>query len=35
MSKLEYEELTYKIRGVIFEVCNVLGPGFFRNLEIK
>jgi len=28
MGKLEYEELTYKIRGAIFEVYNVLGPGF-------
>lgn len=28
MGKLEYERLTYKIRGSIFEVYNVLGPGF-------
>ena len=28
MSKLEYEGLTYKIRGAIFEVYNILGPGF-------
>lgn len=28
MVKLEYEELTYKIRGAIFEVYNILGPGF-------
>lgn len=28
MGKLEHEELTYKIRGAIFEVYNTLGPGF-------
>jgi GxxExxY protein len=28
MGKLEYEDLTYKIRGAFFEVYNVLGPGF-------
>lgn len=28
MGKLEYEGLTYKIRGAIFEVYNILGPGF-------
>ena len=28
MSKLEYEDLTYKIRGAFFEVYNELGPGF-------
>ena len=28
MGKLEYEQLTYKIRGAIFEVYNLLGPGF-------
>lgn len=28
MGKLEYEDLTYKIRGAIFEVYNILGPGF-------
>tara|TARA_B100000315_G_C14514119_1_gene558396 strand:+ start:984 stop:1358 length:375 start_codon:yes stop_codon:yes gene_type:complete len=28
MSKLKEETLTYKIRGVIFKVYNVLGPGF-------
>lgn len=28
MGKLEYEELTYRVRGAIFEVYNVLGPGF-------
>lgn len=28
MGKLEHEELTYKIRGAIFEVYNILGPGF-------
>lgn len=32
MGKLEYEELTYKIRGMIFEVYNVLGPGFKENV---
>jgi len=26
--KLEYEELTYKIRGAIFDVYHSLGPGF-------
>jgi GxxExxY protein len=35
MGRLEYEELTYKIRGAIFEVYNTLGPGFkeciYRN----
>lgn len=28
MIKLEYHELTYEIRGAIFEVHNALGPGF-------
>ncbi len=28
MGKLEHEELTYKIRGSIFEVYNTLGSGF-------
>ncbi|RKX84882.1 MAG: GxxExxY protein [Spirochaetes bacterium] len=28
MGKLEHEGLTYKIRGAIFEVYNILGPGF-------
>ena len=28
MVKLEFEELTYKIRGAVFETFNVLGPGF-------
>lgn len=28
MGKLEYEEITYKIRGAVFEVYNILGPGF-------
>lgn len=28
MGTLEHEDLTYKIRGAIFEVYNVLGPGF-------
>jgi len=32
MGKLEYEDLTYKIRGAIFEVYNVLGPGFKENV---
>lgn len=32
MSKLEYEELTYRIRGAIFEAYNVLGPGFKENI---
>lgn len=47
MAKLEYEDLTYKIRGVFFEVYNTLGPGFkeivyhnalkeeFNNLKVK
>ncbi|MFH1507298.1 MAG: GxxExxY protein [Candidatus Omnitrophota bacterium] len=30
--KLEYEELTYQIRGAIFEVYNVLGPGFKETI---
>lgn len=30
--KLEYEDLTYKIRAVIFEVYNILGPGFKENI---
>lgn len=28
MGKLEHENLTYRIRGAIFEVYNILGPGF-------
>ena len=28
MSKLKYEDLTYKLRGAIFEVYNTLGSGF-------
>jgi len=32
MRKLEHEELTYQIRGAIFEVYNVLGPGFKESI---
>jgi GxxExxY protein len=32
MGRLEYEELTYKIRGAIFEVYNTLGPGFKEGI---
>lgn len=32
MGKLEHEELTYKIRGAIFEVYNMLGPGFKEGI---
>jgi len=32
MGKLQYEELTYKIRGAIFEIYNVLGPGFKESV---
>jgi GxxExxY protein len=28
VGKLEQEDLTYRIRGAIFEVYNILGPGF-------
>ncbi|MDW8324981.1 MAG: GxxExxY protein [Anaerolineales bacterium] len=28
MGKLLYEDLTYRIRAVLFEVYNTLGPGF-------
>ncbi|MFH1847091.1 MAG: GxxExxY protein [Candidatus Omnitrophota bacterium] len=28
MGKLECENITYKIRGALFEIYNVLGPGF-------
>ena len=28
MGKLKYEDLTYKLRGAVFEVYNTLGPGF-------
>lgn len=32
MGKSEYEGLTYKIRGAIFEVYNALGPGFKEGI---
>lgn len=28
MSKLLYEELSYKVRGILMDVYNTLGPGF-------
>ena len=35
MEKFLYEELTYKIRGVLFEVYNTLGPGFKESVYHK
>jgi GxxExxY protein len=32
---MKNEELTYKIRGAIFEVYNVLGPGLLENVYEK
>lgn len=32
MGKLEYEDLTYKIRRAVFEVYNTLGPGFKEGI---
>lgn len=32
---LLYEELTYKIRGIFFEVYNNLGPGFKESIYHK
>jgi GxxExxY protein len=32
MGILEYEDLTYKIRGSIFEIYNILGPGFKESV---
>jgi GxxExxY protein len=30
---MELDELTYVIRGVVFEVNRVLGPGFFERVH--
>lgn len=32
MGKLEYEKISYQIRGAIFEVYNTLGPGFKETI---
>lgn len=32
MGKLEYEKISYQIRGLIFEVYNTLGPGFKETI---
>lgn len=32
MGKLRYEELSYKIRGIFFEIYNALGPGFKESI---
>jgi GxxExxY protein len=32
MGELKYGDLTYKIRGALFEVYNLLGPGFKETI---
>ena len=32
MAEHLYKELTYKIRGALFEIYNILGPGFKESV---
>ncbi len=34
MGKLLYEELSYQIRSVLYEVYNTLGPGFKEEASV-